>query len=100
MTEDQAKKAASALHAVASPMRIQIFLALDEVELMVGDLADRVRLSQSATSQHLKIMTGSGILVFRKDAQRRYYAIEPSIGETFRKLVSIALDREPQPAKR
>lgn len=43
-------------------------------ELTVGAIAERVALSQSALSQHLAKLRGSGLVETRRDKQKIYYS--------------------------
>ena len=43
--------------------------------MSVNDLADEVRLSQSALSQHLARLRADGLVGFRRDAQTLFYRI-------------------------
>ena len=56
-------------------------------EANATSLANAVRLSQSALSQHLARMREEGIVTFRRDAQTRWYSIaDPRIAELFETL--------------
>ena len=49
-------------------------------ELSVGELVDRIGLSQSALSQHLAKLRAEGLVATRKSAQTVYYRVsEPRI---------------------
>jgi DNA-binding transcriptional ArsR family regulator len=43
----------------------------------VGELAQALRLSQPATSKHLRVLREAGLVRVLPDAQRRIYAIDP-----------------------
>ncbi len=43
----------------------------------VGELVERLELSQPSTSKHLKVLREAGLVSVRRDAQRRVYALEP-----------------------
>jgi DNA-binding transcriptional ArsR family regulator len=66
-----------ALQVLAEPRRLQILDLLRESELPVGELVDRVGLSQPAVSKHLRVLKDAGLVVARADAQRRLYRIRP-----------------------
>ena len=46
--------------------------------MSVGELAERVGLSQSALSQHLAKLRAEGLVATRKQAQTVYYRIDQS----------------------
>lgn len=49
----------------------------------MGDLVDRVGLSQPAVSRHLRLLREAGLVESTVDAQRRLYRLRP---EAFREL--------------
>ncbi|WP_132537850.1 metalloregulator ArsR/SmtB family transcription factor [Rhizobium sp. PP-F2F-G48] len=100
MTKDQAKRSADAFSNIANPVRILMIKVMANGETSVGMLADRLGLSTSAASQHLKKLKETGILVQRKHAQYRYYKLDPRSSHAFLKLISLAEEREPQPSGR
>ena len=68
--------AASMLRALANERRLMILcLLIVDQELSAGELADRVGLSQSATSQHLAKMREEGLVATRRVAQAVFYRI-------------------------
>lgn len=74
--KSQAGAAASLLKAMANECRLLVLCHLSASgELSVGDLAERVRLSQSALSQHLAKLREEGLVATRKDAQTVYYRL-------------------------
>ena len=43
----------------------------------VGELVDRLRLTQPGTSKHLRVLREAGLVQVRTEAQRRVYALDP-----------------------
>jgi DNA-binding transcriptional ArsR family regulator len=43
----------------------------------VGELVERLALSQPSTSKHLRVLREAGLVRAHQDAQRRVYALEP-----------------------
>ena len=43
----------------------------------VGELVDRLGLTQPGTSKHLRVLRDAGLVQVRQQAQRRVYAIDP-----------------------
>ena len=68
---------APTLQALAEPNRQAIVDLLRDGERPVGDLVDRLRLSQPAVSKHLRVLKEAGLVEVRSDAQRRLYRIRP-----------------------
>lgn len=90
----------AALQALAEPRRMAILELLRDGERPVGELADRLQLSQPAVSKHLRILREAGLVEARVDAQRRLYRIRPEpLAELddwltpYRKLWTTHLDR-------
>ena len=65
----------SAYNALAEPHRRQILDLLRERERPVGELVDRLALSQPGVSKHLKVLRGAGLVTVRADGMRRLYAL-------------------------
>jgi DNA-binding transcriptional ArsR family regulator len=63
---------------LAEPNRRQILDLLLEHERPVGELVERLELSQPAVSKHLRILREAGLVDVRGDAQRRLYRVQPA----------------------
>lgn len=70
-----ADAAARLLKALANPHRLQVLCALNDGELSVGALNDRILISQSALSQHLKVLRSDGLVRTRRESQTVYYRL-------------------------
>ena len=86
--EKQAVEVASVLRAIANERRLMILCRLVECgEDNVSSLAEAVRLSQSALSQHLAKMRDEGLVTFRRESQTLWYRIaDPRIEQLFATL--------------
>lgn len=73
--QKHAEDAALLMKQLSSPVRLMILCALDNAELSVNELNDKVALSQSALSQHLAKLRSSGLVSTRKDKQSVYYRL-------------------------
>jgi len=74
--EAQAAQAAALLRALSNESRLLVLCHLAESgELSVGELLERVTLSQSALSQHLAKLREEGLVATRKEAQNVFYRI-------------------------
>jgi DNA-binding transcriptional ArsR family regulator len=62
---------------LAEPARRQILDLLLEGERPVGELVDRLPLSQPGVSKHLRVLREAGLVTVRGDAQRRLYRVRP-----------------------
>ncbi len=74
--QSHAQAAAGLLKALANENRLMIMCTLIGGEMSVGELNERVPLSQSALSQHLASLREAGLVSTRKEAQTVYYRLE------------------------
>ncbi|GAA4829582.1 metalloregulator ArsR/SmtB family transcription factor [Paenibacillus vulneris] len=65
------------LSALAEPNRMDIVELLRDGPLTVGEIADRLGLRQPQASKHLKVLSESGILEVKAEANRRIYKLRP-----------------------
>jgi DNA-binding transcriptional ArsR family regulator len=85
---------------LAEPTRRRILDLLRDGERPVGELVDRLSMSQPAVSKHLRVLRDSGLVDVRVDAQRRVYRLRPAALqevddwiEPYRRLWDQRLDR-------
>lgn len=78
-----AAQAVDLLKAMANESRLLVLCHLAESgELSVGQLQDRIGLSQSALSQHLAKLRDEGLVATRKEAQTVFYRVcDPRAGQ-------------------
>ncbi len=62
---------------LGDPSRHAIVELLRDGERPVGELVERLSLSQPAVSKHLRVLKEAGIVEARHEAQRRLYRIRP-----------------------
>lgn len=67
--------AAAFLKALGNEQRLMILCSLLAEPLSVGELNERVDLSQSALSQHLALLREAGLVETRREAQSIYYSL-------------------------
>jgi DNA-binding transcriptional ArsR family regulator len=63
--------------ALADPSRRAVLELLLERPRAVNELVEHLRMTQPATSKHLRVLREAGLVSVRQDAQRRVYALEP-----------------------
>src|SRR5436305_8388003 len=63
--------------ALADPTRRQIFERVADRPSAVGELAEGLPVSRPAVSQHLKVLKEAGLVVDRRDGNRRIYRVNP-----------------------
>jgi DNA-binding transcriptional ArsR family regulator len=66
---------ASTFEVLGEPRRREILDLLRDGERAVGDLVDRLTLSQPAVSKHLRILREAGLVEVRQVAQRRWFRL-------------------------
>ncbi|XZN90351.1 MAG: ArsR/SmtB family transcription factor [Microcoleus sp.] len=69
------KVIAAGFHALSDPLRIQILELLREQELCVCDLCDRLAVSQSKLSFHLKTLKEAALVRSRQEGRWIYYSL-------------------------
>ena len=90
----------AALQVLAEPRRLAILDLLRDGERPVGELVERLRVSQPAVSKHLRVLKEAGLVEARPEGQRRLYRIRPEpLAEldewlaSYRRLWMTHLDR-------
>jgi DNA-binding transcriptional ArsR family regulator len=68
---------ASTFEVLAEPTRRRILDLLRDGERSVGELVDRLTLSQPGVSKHLRVLRDAGLVQVRIEAQRRWYGLQP-----------------------
>jgi DNA-binding transcriptional ArsR family regulator len=63
--------------ALADPHRRAMLDALRDGPCAVGELAGALGLSQPMTSKHLRVLRNADLVLVRKQAQQRIYAVNP-----------------------
>lgn len=63
--------------ALAEPTRREILDMIRERPRYVGELVESLDISQPGVSKHLRVLRDVGLVVVRKDAQRRWYELRP-----------------------
>jgi len=66
-----------ALAALADPTRRRLYERLRRRDYTVGELARLVRITQPATSQHLRVLSEARLATNRRDGTRRCYRASP-----------------------
>ncbi|HCH03183.1 MAG TPA: transcriptional regulator [Vibrio sp.] len=74
--ESNLSQAVVLLKAMANEKRLQILCILHQNELSVGQLCEKLPLSQSALSQHLAWLRRDGLVSTRKESQTVYYSLQ------------------------
>ena len=73
--QDHAVEAATFLKALANDQRLLALCCLIDGPLSVGEINQRVPLSQSSLSQHLGVLRDAGLVTTTRKSQTVYYAL-------------------------
>ena len=68
---------ATTFEVLAEPTRRRILDLLRGGERPVGELVDKLSVSQPGVSKHLRVLREAGLVDVRVDAQRRLYRLRP-----------------------
>jgi len=77
--QPHAQDAAELLKALANEQRLMILCHLVQGPLSVGELNERVPLSQSALSQHLAVLREAGIVDTERESQTVRYSLPAGV---------------------
>lgn len=93
---------ASVFGALAAPTRLKLVKLLcrqsDPDALCVNALAGLLRVTQSAVSQHLRVLRDIGLVKGERRGYRIHYFVNKDVLERYRELASAALSME-EPGK-
>ena len=85
---------------VSDPTRRELMLALlEKGETSVGELVERLGLSQPTVSKHLKVLRDHELVSVREDGQHRYYRLDAAPleeVEDFLEQFHVEVDDEPR----
>jgi DNA-binding transcriptional ArsR family regulator len=70
-----AAAAATTFDALSEPMRRRILELLRDGERGVGELVERLGLSQPGVSKHLRVLREAGLVSVRPEGRRRWYGL-------------------------
>ncbi len=68
---------ATTFDVLAEPTRRRILDLLRERPRSVGELVERLGLTQPGASKHLRVLRDAGLVRVHRDAQRRWYELRP-----------------------
>ena len=76
-SKTDSKLITAGFQALSDPLRLQILALLQEQELCVCELRDRVTVAQSKLSFHLKILREANLARSRQEGRWVYYSLNP-----------------------
>lgn len=71
------REMATSFELLADPTRRRVLDELRAGEQSVGELVERLQMSQPAVSKQLRVLREAGLASVRAEAQRRIYRLEP-----------------------
>jgi DNA-binding transcriptional ArsR family regulator len=77
--QSNATDAVNLLKGLANESRLMIMCVLSEGEVSVGQLNQRIKISQSALSQHLAVLREQGLVQTRRESQTIYYRLADTV---------------------
>lgn len=84
LNQGQLERAAELLKAVAHPLRFKIIKLINEKgEVNVNVIYNTLKIEQSITSQHLKVLRGVNAVTTRRDGKKIFYSLNE---DKFKKL--------------
>ncbi|MDP3480010.1 MAG: metalloregulator ArsR/SmtB family transcription factor [Desulfoprunum sp.] len=90
MKDEQIDAMSKLLKSMSHPIRLKILCLLQDKELSVGEIRDKVETTNANVSQHLNILRNQGIIDYRKDANFIYNRItDKRILELIQKMRSL-----------
>lgn len=75
-SQEQLQAAAAVMRAVAHPLRLRIIRFIDKNrKINVNKIYNKLKLEQSITSQHLRILRDADLVIAERDGKFIYYSI-------------------------
>lgn len=93
VTDQLLEKVAGRFRAMSNPVRLRILHALEDGELSVSEILDRVGGSQANVSKHLGVLRGVGLVAPRREGPSVYYRISDSAVFTICEAVCESLHK-------
>jgi DNA-binding transcriptional ArsR family regulator len=80
--DDVVNRLVDLLQGLAHPQRLRVLVLLSHAEMCVGDIAEILNLSLSATSTMLKNLRQLGYVLHRQEGKQVYYRIASNVPST------------------
>ena len=85
------------LRSMSNDRRLSILLLLRSKEMPVGEIAETIKLSQSALSQHLAILRADGLVKTRRQAQSIFYSLKSEAATAVLENLELLFSGKPLP---
>lgn len=86
------EKIVAVFKAFSDESRVQILELLKGGEMCGNDILEKMKISQSTLSHHMKILCESGVVSGRKEGKWTYYSVSKDGGDEARKILESMLD--------
>lgn len=94
LPDNEIAEMSSLFKMMSDPTRLKIINALLVQELCVRDLAELMRMSQSAISHQLAALRNSRLIKFRRDGKQIFYSLDDEhIGQLFNQCLEHAQEK-------
>ncbi len=93
VTDQLLEKVAEQFRAMSNPVRLKILHTLEDGELSVSEILERIGGSQANASKHLAVLRGVGLVAPRREGPSVYYRISDSAVFTICETVCESLHR-------
>jgi DNA-binding transcriptional ArsR family regulator len=87
-----AERLQGALKALADPQRVAILRLVHAEELPAGEIATHFQTTRQAVSQHLRLLTDSGLLELRREGTKRLYRVRKEAFAEIRGFLEVFWD--------
>lgn len=85
------------LRSMSNDRRLSILILLRSKEMPVGEIAETIKLSQSALSQHLAILRADGLVKTRRQAQSIFYSLKSEAATAVLENLEVLFSGKPLP---
>lgn len=79
VSEELLQRVAERLRTMGNPLRLRILHLLEDGELTVTEIQDKVQTTQANVSKHLTVLRTAGLVNGRRDGMNVYYGIADPI---------------------
>jgi len=93
--EQQVQQAAALLKIMGNEVRLQILCSLIDQKQTVGELNERIEISQSALSQHLAKLRADNFVTTERDGLHIYYSVAMPVVAKILKVLQEEFCPEP-----
>lgn len=76
LSEEKYQKLAELFKNLGDPTRVKIIHALAQTELCVCDLAELLKMTQSAVSHQLRVLRNNRLVKYRKEGRTVFYSLD------------------------